>query len=114
MRDCSSDVCSSILSPGPLRLLHGRRGYGVVVVLWVLCALAATTWLIEAGGRQVPDRDIPADISTLRLRPPGLLVGRPTLRVLPLLDGGGVLVVLPPATPRARKTVVLGKCVSGS
>ncbi|MFC3676882.1 hypothetical protein [Ferrovibrio xuzhouensis] len=82
--------------PGPLRLLHGRRGHSLVVVLWVLCALAATTWLIEAGGRQVPDRDIPADISTLRLRLPGLLVGGQKLRVLPLLDGGGVLAVLPP------------------
>lgn len=83
--------------PGPLRLLHGRRGHGAVVVLWVLCALAATTWLIEAGGRQKPERAEPADISMLRLRLPDLLVGGQKLRVVPQLDGrGGVLAVMPP------------------
>lgn len=83
--------------PGPLRLLHGRRGHGVIVVLWVLCALVATTWLIEAGARQMPDRSGPADISALRLRLPGLRVDGQKLQVVPLLDGAGsVLAVLPP------------------
>jgi hypothetical protein len=84
--------------PGPLRLLHGRGGHGVIMLLWTLGTLAAASWLFEAGGRSAPAAAAAqADLSALRLRLAGLRIGGQTLRLLPLLDGSGrQLAILPP------------------
>jgi len=82
--------------PGPLRLLHGRAGHGVVAVAWVLLSLVAASRLFEWGARQTLPGSKVANLSELRLGLAGLRIGGLKPQILPVEGLDRVLVVLPP------------------